>query len=135
MHEITDNKQHKDQLAMEIDEDEDEDNKDEHKQCWSEQIMFVETSSKMNELLKQLIDAEDEEKYNWAINYCINKCYNLIRNNPKNENISEWIDPLNNVMVTMANKHNRAQIAFVKLYTKYISQIISMNYLVEYHEN
>ena len=109
----------KEEKSMDIDDDEDE-NKNEHidndnNQGWSDKILFVENSDSMCKLLKQLIDSENNEKYNWGINFCINKFYDLIRSNAKKEIIDKWLDPLNNVMLSMINKFNRDQIAFVKL--------------------
>eukprot|EP01083_Nonionella_stella_P002849 8145_1 len=88
-------------LKMKIDAEEEE------TLCWSERIMSIESSDAMKELLSQLIDNQDNDTYNMAMHYIINKCYV--------EDMNPWMDVLNHVMLSMISKHNRDQIAFIKL--------------------
>lgn len=100
--------------SMDID-DQKEDEQDDEKKNWSERILFVQNSNEMKQILQELIDSDNNSKYDHAINFIINKCYDLMGKSQNKEALTESVDMLKNGMLTMISKYNRDQIAFVSL--------------------
>ena len=84
---------------------------------WTEKLLFIKEHQTMSTLLTQATADKHSHRYNQAIHVSIHKCYKLLQDpvNTDKDKLEGWIQLVCNALLSMVNKHNRNQIAFLKL--------------------